>query len=98
MKATVARRAALALIAGVIAGCSASQAEPVAVDAPSVTTVLERVDETASSSPVEEASTTTTTIAPATPESDASSGDTESADDVVEATYSAAVASVMSNN
>lgn len=98
MTSNIAQRAVVTFVAVAIAGCSASQSEPVAVDAPSVTTVPERVDETSSSAPETEASSSTTTDVPPSSVSDESTDDTDSGDVVVEATFSSAVAPVMSNN
>ena len=98
MTSNIAQRAVVTFVAVAIAGCSASQSEPVAVDAPSVTTVPKRVDETSSSAPETEASSSTTTDVPPSSVSDESTDDTDSGDVVVEATFSSAVAPVMSNN
>ncbi|MEC7580303.1 MAG: hypothetical protein VX728_04625, partial [Actinomycetota bacterium] len=98
MTSNIAQRAVVAFAAVAIAGCSASQTEPVSIDAPSATTVPERVDETSSSAPETEASSSTTTNVPPSSVSDESTDDTDSGDVVVEATFSSAVAPVMSNN
>ncbi|MGB0149082.1 MAG: hypothetical protein ACPF97_09390, partial [Ilumatobacteraceae bacterium] len=119
MTSNIAQRAVVAFVAVAIAGCSASQTEPVAVDAPSVTTVAEGVDETSPSTPEAGESGSTTTDAPASSQSDSETStttspplisesdavtddtetdDTDSDDVVVEATFSSAVAPVMSNN
>ena len=119
MTSNIAQRAVVAFVAVAIAGCSASQTEPVAVDAPSVTTVAEGVDETSPSTPEAGESGSTTTDAPASSQSDPETStttsppltsesdavtddietdDTDSDDVVVEATFSSAVAPVMSNN
>ncbi|MGB0822257.1 MAG: hypothetical protein ACPGR3_06820, partial [Ilumatobacteraceae bacterium] len=78
MTLNIAQRAVVAFVAVAIAGCSASQTEPVAVDAPSVTTVAEGVDETSPSTPEAEESGLTTTDAPASSQSDSETSTTTS--------------------
>ena len=97
MKLSLAARALLACFFVVIAGCSSAQPGSVEVDAPPATTAMDRSDDT-SSSAEQGASGLTTTTSVVTPEQDVSSDSINSDDVVVEATFSSAVAPVMSSN